>query len=205
MKIKGEKFTGQHPDGRTFSGSLEDNLYYLDESVEKINVNKAPPITLKDIKAQELYHKRLGHSSLARIMKVLIPPSIMTGESEVKHTLNVDFIDIRKPVSIGGKSKFMNSVLVPSFFGFGESTNSKYGLEPILNIIDNNPGPKGLTLDNVHSDQGEEFGNEALEDALARRGIIQTFTAPGTSNHNSFVENRNPNILKHGKGNDAGC
>eukprot|EP00121_Abeoforma_whisleri_P005056 Awhi_evm1s4572 len=252
MKIKGEKFTGQHPDGRTFSGSLEDNLYYLDESVEKINVTKAPPITLKDIKAQELYHKRLGHSSLARIMKVLpssitkgwdtalkcdicaeanmkrspirrkpkkkikkkhrkkskhgkkkkvsikndIPKlEVMTGESEVKHTLNVDFIDIRKPVSIGGYSKFMNSVLVPSFFGFGESTNSKYGLEPILNIIDNKLGPKGLTLDNVHSDQGGEFRNEALEDALARRGIIQTFTAPGTSNHNSFVENRNRTIV----------
>eukprot|EP00121_Abeoforma_whisleri_P002121 Awhi_evm1s1899 len=101
----------------------------------------------------------------------------MAGESEVKHTLNVDFIDIRKPVSIGGYSKFINSVLVPSFFGFGAQR------------------PKGLTLDNVHSDQGGEFRNEALEDALARSGIIQTFTAPGTSNHNSFVENRNLTIV----------
>eukprot|EP00121_Abeoforma_whisleri_P003426 Awhi_evm2s3077 len=45
MKIKGEKFTGQHPHGRTFSNCLEDNLHYLDESVEKIHVTKAPPIT----------------------------------------------------------------------------------------------------------------------------------------------------------------
>eukprot|EP00121_Abeoforma_whisleri_P003427 Awhi_evm3s3077 len=97
----------------------------------------------------------------------------MTGESKVKHTLNVDFIDIRWKLKV---HEFCASTIIFSVLGSPQTQS-----------------PKGLTLDNVHSDQGEEFKNEVLPNALARKGIFQTFTTPH-SNHNSFVDNRNRTI-----------
>eukprot|EP00122_Pirum_gemmata_P020361 Pgem_evm3s19037 len=120
----------------------------------------------------------------------------MSHTSKVRHdNFSDDIIDVdimgpmNKPSTGGKKYALMIVHRQTKFTWMYPITTKDQKTEAIEDFLDTTCARHQLDIKRIHSDN--EFRTKAIETICSRRGIEQSFTSPGTSLHNAYVERRN--------------
>jgi len=84
--------------------------------------------------------------------------------------------------------EYSRYVMISLLVGKSDATNE------LIKWIKQKQVKTGKSLKVLHSDGGGEFDNQVMKDFLADNGTQQSFTTPGTSEHNGVAERKNRSL-----------